>query len=367
MAQQRCSRCYGSGKVQVQCRACGGGMVTSDYTACYCCNGSGKMDERCDSCGGSGYVDDGRNDDVYRDRSSGSSSSSYTPSSSGGSSSVYGGDIKALNKTCDDIVFQLLTKGKYDEAIAQYDKLISSMKRGSWNTDVVEAVEKLRKRAIDLKKQAEAKAASAPTAEEIERRIKEAEQGSTYAQQVLGDYYRNGEGVPQDTAKAIYWYEKAAAQGDRYACKCLIELQPEKRQKSSFYINPAPTKAQIEEAKAMNAKGDEAYNHNNFEEAFNCYQKSAEQGNADGQYNLGFCYQNGKGVEQIRNFNNALFWYEKAGEQGHVKAQVKAGDIYISGGYANEVPKDKEKAAYWFGKAAEQGNDYAKSQLAKLK
>ena len=40
-----------------------------------------------------------------------------------------------------------------------------------------------------------------------------AEQGDAGAQYNLGQMYRRGEGVPEDDAKAVYWYRKAAEQG----------------------------------------------------------------------------------------------------------------------------------------------------------
>ena len=45
---------------------------------------------------------------------------------------------------------------------------------------------------------------------------------------------------------------------------------------------------------------------------------SAEQGVADAQYNLGYCYESGKGVEQ--NTEEAKKWYTKAAEQGDEQA-----------------------------------------------
>src|SRR5437868_1947968 len=41
----------------------------------------------------------------------------------------------------------------------------------------------------------------------------QAAQGNAQAQSNLGSLYYNGQGIPQDYAKARQWYEKAAAQG----------------------------------------------------------------------------------------------------------------------------------------------------------
>lgn len=49
------------------------------------------------------------------------------------------------------------------------------------------------------------------------------------------------------------------------------------------------------------------------------YQKAAEQGLPQSQFNLALCYWKGEGVEQ--SLSKAAYWYEKAAEQGHAKAQ----------------------------------------------
>ena len=49
------------------------------------------------------------------------------------------------------------------------------------------------------------------------------------------------------------------------------------------------------------------------------YRVEAEQGNAEAQYNLGYCYVFGEGVDQ--DYAEAVKWYRKAAEQGHAKAQ----------------------------------------------
>ena len=41
------------------------------------------------------------------------------------------------------------------------------------------------------------------------RYLKGAEEGDSFCQFCTGLYYKNGQGVEQDYAKAIYWYEKA--------------------------------------------------------------------------------------------------------------------------------------------------------------
>ena len=48
------------------------------------------------------------------------------------------------------------------------------------------------------------------------------------------------------------------------------------------------------------------------------FKKAANQGLADAQYNLGYCYEYGYGVE--KDGLNARFWYNEAARQGQVDA-----------------------------------------------
>ena len=49
------------------------------------------------------------------------------------------------------------------------------------------------------------------------------------------------------------------------------------------------------------------------------YRKSADQGNADGQILLGWCYVNGTGVPKDEKL--AIVWFEKAAELGYPEAK----------------------------------------------
>ena len=52
-----------------------------------------------------------------------------------------------------------------------------------------------------------------------------ASQGDAYAQFMLGECYRNGDGVKKNTAIAIKWYCLAAEQGNEKAQQRLNELK----------------------------------------------------------------------------------------------------------------------------------------------
>ena len=60
-------------------------------------------------------------------------------------------------------------------------------------------------------------------------------------------------------------------------------------------------------------------------EAVKWYRKAAEQGNAKAQYNLGWMYDNGRGV--VESDSEAVKWYQKAAEQGHEKAKTRLKEI----------------------------------------
>ncbi len=79
-------------------------------------------------------------------------------------------------------------------------------------------------------------------------------------------------------------------------------------------------------------------------QAVQWYLKSAAQGYAMAQYNLGVCYDEGKGVE--RNREEAVIWW--------IIAAYQCGIL------------DFSQARYWFGKSAAQGYEAAKQQLKEM-
>ncbi|MCX7113121.1 MAG: hypothetical protein NTX45_23995 [Proteobacteria bacterium] len=97
----------------------------------------------------------------------------------------------------------------------------------------------------------------------------------------------------------------------------------------------------------------------NNEYAVFWYTRSAKQGNARAQNNLGSMYRNGRGVEQDDEM--AIYWYEKAAKQGDGSAQCNLGSIYESGFWW-----DNNKAVYWYEQAAEQGHSDAQYLLGSM-
>ena len=93
-------------------------------------------------------------------------------------------------------------------------------------------------------------------------------------------------------------------------------------------------------------------------EAVRWYRRAAEQGHASGQNNLGFMYQNGRGV--ARDDAEAVRWYRRAAEQGHASGQFNLGFMYENG---RGVARDDAEAVRWYRRAAEQGHASGQSNL----
>ena len=83
------------------------------------------------------------------------------------------------------------------------------------------------------------------------------------------------------------------------------------------------------------------------------YTRSANQGYALSQYELGKAYMNGEGVAQ--NTDTGIDWLSKAGAQGLLEAQLYLGQFHQE----RNTPADTTKAIEWYTLAAEQGDTNA--------
>ena len=137
-----------------------------------------------------------------------------------------------------------------------------------------------------------------------------AEKGNVTAQRRLAQCYASGTGVKKNTQKLLYWLIEATKNGDSGT-----------KDKRATDVNDPVASDRI----------------------------SAEQGDADAQFNLFNCYFGGKGVK--KDISQAIYWLRKAAENGHAKAQCKLGFYYSFGIF---VKQNSEKAVYWYAKAAEQ-------------
>jgi TPR repeat protein len=114
--------------------------------------------------------------------------------------------------------------------------------------------------------------------------------GHPRAMAVLGNMYREGEGVTKDPGQAVKWYTEAATRGNRGAQFSL----------GSMY----------EEGEGMPK---------NVAKAAQLYEASARQGMPEAQFALGLSYEFGEGVP--RNRRTAIFWLVQVAKQGDGRAK----------------------------------------------
>jgi len=148
-----------------------------------------------------------------------------------------------------------------------------------------------------------------------------AEKGDAEAQYNLGVMYARGEGVDQDNAEALNWYNKAAKQG--------------------------VAEAQVSLGVAYNTGVGVA---KNGTEALQWFRIAAGQGNAFAQFSLGMAHHEGTGGLP-KNDTEAVHWYCKAAEQGFALAQSNLGFMYANG---QGIPRNYELAHMWLTIAASQ-------------
>jgi len=90
--------------------------------------------------------------------------------------------------------------------------------------------------------------------------------------------------------------------------------------------------------------------------------KSATNGFADAQFELGVLFSNGSmGLEL--DYHRSFFWLEKAAQQGHATAQNNLAIAYKNG---NGVAQDTDASVFWYKKSAAQGYSLAQTNLGWL-
>jgi TPR repeat protein len=110
--------------------------------------------------------------------------------------------------------------------------------------------------------------------------------------------------------------------------------------------------AYFDESPSTSPPGDE------YEALAKELRKSAKEGNAGAQNELGLLYNEGHGVPQ--DYGQAKHWFEKAVKQGHVEAQVNLGMLYLLGQGASQ---SDQMALFWFRQAAKKENALAFANL----
>lgn len=192
-----------------------------------------------------------------------------------------------------------------------------------------------------------------------------AEKGNIEAQMHLGNKYLNGQGVAYDVHLALFWFQKAAEQGYTYA-QNLVGL--------FYYQGLYGLKSDMAEGVSWIRKSAESgyaeaqYNlaniyfsgegvMQNSKEGEKWLTSAATQGYTEAQQQLGIRYMMGKSLS--KNIDTAKVWLHAAAEKGDVIAQFHLGILYQDGGELDESQK-------WLELAAEQGYLDAKYALGVL-
>ena len=101
-------------------------------------------------------------------------------------------------------------------------------------------------------------------------------------------------------------------------------------------------------ADELNEQSKDLIEQQKFEEAIPILRQAAELGNAESQYNLGYCYRAGAGVEQ--NIEKGIEWFAKSAEQGFNDGLYQ---MMMAYGNGDGVEQDYNKAFEFGLKCAE--------------
>ena len=101
-----------------------------------------------------------------------------------------------------------------------------------------------------------------------------------------------------------------------------------------------------------------AFAHADYDRALKACRPPAEKGHTDAQANMGFMYDNARGVKP--NHVEAARWYRLAAAKGHAGSQYHLALIYYKG---QGIAQNFTEAAKWYQRAAVQGIAQAQYQL----
>jgi len=223
--------------------------------------------------------------------------------------------------------------------------------------------------------------------------------GNADAQTSLFNMYMNGDGVPKDKEKAVYWMQHSQKHYpfqqeyiDEYESQG-YGLDPseyvkrysgndEERtlywsEKAAWTENPsmivekikgmdelpdedgedgesAEDRLSFEEMKKIMERANEHYDKEEYEDAFPLFKEVAEAGYAFAQFYLGLMYYYGTGTKQ--DYGQAYKWYERSAYAGDSDAQLNLALMYFRGEYVQE---NMDAGMKWMEKSAKQGNEIA--------
>ncbi len=207
------------------------------------------------------------------------------------------------------------------------------------------------------------------TPKALELYSKAAEAGNTTAMNYIGRIYLEGRGVVKNIQKSFEWYHKAAKAGNPFAMIHLGWTYEQGQDVSRDYqkaIEWYRKAAEAGESIAMHTLGVTYKNGRgvsiDYQKALEWFTKAAEAGESAAMSELGIMYWNGQGVD--KNPSKAVEWFRKSADAGNSTMMDDLGRIYEEG--AEGVPKDYTEAIKWYRKAAEAGNKDAMTRLGSI-
>ena len=203
---------------------------------------------------------------------------------------------------------------------------------------------------------------------ELETIKKAAEQGDVEAQLKLGTMYAQGEGVPEDDTKAVYWFHQAAEQGFVKAQLYLGIMYDnglgvaEDVTKAVHWYRLAAEQGNAEAQFELGYRETPRHSSNSGRRrgTVTCMTKATgclktrprpcagiawppSRETCEAQFELGYRYNRGEGVTE--DDAEALRWYRLAAEQGSARAQFSLGVMYDCG---EGVTIDDAEALRWY-------------------
>ncbi|CAD5116053.1 DgyrCDS4987 [Dimorphilus gyrociliatus] len=143
--------------------------------------------------------------------------------------------------------------------------------------------------------------------------------GHSFSNYNLGLAYELGHGVQKSVEKAVYYYEKAANDEHPSALHNLGVLYIDNGLNLERGNELIAKAAEYGVAEAQTFVGVKHMRNGNQTMAANLFKEAAKQENAEAQYYLGLCYDNGLGVEENKHLAIELF--KKSSKNGNQEAK----------------------------------------------
>lgn len=197
--------------------------------------------------------------------------------------------------------------------------------------------------------------------------VKAAERGIPVAQYRLGTLYYFGDGVQQDTEKALHWFRIAASNNVPGAMNFLGNMFSDgkgvavDKARSIQWYEVAAKFGDFHASSNLGLRylyGDLGINQD-YAKAFRHLRHASELGNTEAQHHLSYMYTEGKGI--TKDYALAAFWAGFSAASGNPGGMLRLG-ILKRHGYG--IEKDQANAIKLFESCAKQGWHSCKYQLA---